>query len=86
MSPCENFATPYLLSSCDDRVHVAVYPGRPTYLYVTYDEVSEGEIDAVLLDLAAQIPAPCCVVMVPTILQMHCNPQERNSAVGEARH
>ena len=45
MLHCENSATPYLLSSADGRVHVTVYPGRPAYLWVTHDEVSEGAID-----------------------------------------
>ena len=45
MSPYENFATPYPLSSFDGRVHITVYPGCPAYLCVTHDEVSEGEID-----------------------------------------
>jgi hypothetical protein len=45
MSPYENFATPYPLSSSDGRVHITVYPGCPAYLCVTHDEVSEGEID-----------------------------------------
>ena len=52
MLHCENIATPYLLSSADGRVHVTVYPGRPAYLWVTHAEVSEGEFDAVLLELA----------------------------------
>ena len=77
MSGCENCATPYLLSSADGRVHVTVYPGRPAYLCVTHAEVNEGEIDAVLLDLAAQIPEPCCVVMVPAMMQIHGNPQRK---------
>jgi len=77
MSHCENSATPYPLSSFDGRVHVTVYPGRPAYLYVTHDGVSEGEIDAVLLDLAAQIPAPSCVVMVPAIMQKHFSSQRK---------
>ena len=77
MSPCENFATPYPLSSFDGRVHITVYPGCPAYLCVTHDEVSEGEIDAVLLALATRIPAPCCVVMNPAILQKHCSPQRK---------
>jgi len=45
MSPYENFATPYPLSSSVGRVHITVYPGCPAYLCVTHDEVSEGEID-----------------------------------------
>ena len=77
MSHCENSATPYLLPSPDGRVHVTVYPGRPAYLYVTHDDVSEGEMDAVLLELAAQIPAPCCVVMIPAMMQTHCSPQRK---------
>ena len=77
MSRCENSATPYLLSSPDGRVHVAVYPGHPAYLCVTHCDVSEGEIDAVLLDLAAQIPEPCCVVMAPAMMQTHCCPQRK---------
>jgi hypothetical protein len=78
MSHCENSAAPYPLSSFDSRVYVTVYPGRPAYLYVMQDGVSEGEIDAVLLDLAAQIPAPCCVVMVPAIIQKHFSPQRKH--------
>jgi hypothetical protein len=77
MPPCENSTAPYPLSSFDGRVHVTVYPGPPAYLYVTQDRVSEGEIDAVLLDLAAQIPAPCCVVMVPAILQKRISSQRK---------
>ena len=77
MLHCENIATPYLLSSADGRVHVTVYPGRPAYLWVTHAEVSEGEFDAVLLELAMQVPAPCCVVMVPAMMQTHCSPQRK---------
>jgi hypothetical protein len=77
MSHCENSATPYLLPSPDGRVHVAVYPGHPAYLCVTLGDVSEGEIDAVLLDLAAQIPMPCYVVMVPAMMQTHCSLQRK---------
>jgi len=77
MLHCENIATPYPLSSTDGRVHVTVYPGRPAYLCVTHAEVSEGEFDAILLELAMQIPAPCCVVMVPAMMQTHCSPQRK---------
>ena len=77
MSQCENSTTPYLLPSPDGRVHVAVCSGHPAYLCVTHWDVSEGEIDAVLLDLAAQIPMPCYVVMVPAMMQTHCSLQRK---------
>lgn len=58
-------ATPYTLCTADERVTVTVYPGPPAYVYVTHDGVSEGEVDALLLELAWSIPSPCCVVMLP---------------------
>jgi hypothetical protein len=77
MSHHASSISPYPLASFDSRVHVTVHPGRPAYLYVTYDGVSEGEIDAVLLDLAAQIPAPSCVVMIPALMQQHLSAQRK---------
>lgn len=79
----KNSTTPYPLPSSDGRVHVTVYPGRPAYLYVEYDSVDEGEIDAVLLDLAAQIPTPCCVVMVPAIMRKQLRAERKERRIAE---
>ena len=46
-------------------MRVTVYPGSPTYVYVTHDGLTEGDVDAALLELTWHIPAPCCVVVLP---------------------
>ena len=56
---------PYTLSAADGRMRVTVYPGSPTYVYVTHDGLTEGDIDAALLELTWHIPAPCCVIVLP---------------------
>jgi hypothetical protein len=58
-------AASYTLHSPDGRLTVTVYRGRPTYLYVTHDGLTEGEVDAALLALAEQLPAPCWVIVLP---------------------
>jgi hypothetical protein len=58
-------AASYTLHSPDGRLTVAVYRGRPTYLYVTHDGLTEDEVDAALLALAEYLPAPCCVIVLP---------------------
>lgn len=58
-------ATPYTLTTKDNRAMVTVYPGPPTYVHVAHDGLTEGEIDAVLLEFSWCIPSPCCVVMLP---------------------
>lgn len=68
MSPQTQQARAYTLHSSDERVHVTVYTGRPAYLYVTSDGLSEGEVDAALMEMARQLPAPCCVVLLPTFI------------------
>ena len=79
MSPRRQQARAYALHSSDERVHVTVHVGRPTYVYVTHDGLTEGEVDATLMDMAAQIPAPCCVIVLPTFggsqneLQVHAS-------------
>ena len=62
----EQQAVNYTLHSGDGRVQVTVHPGCPAYVYVTHDGLTEGEIDAALLGLVAQIPAPCWVITLPT--------------------
>ena len=56
---------PYVLSPADDRLTVVVFPGSPTYVYVTHAGVTEEEIDAALLELTWDIPSPCCVIVQP---------------------
>ncbi len=51
---------PYTLYTADGRVTVTVHPGLPAYAYVTHDGLTEGEVDATLLELSWHIPAPCC--------------------------
>lgn len=58
-------ATPYTLTTKDNRAAVTVYPGPPAYVYVTQDGLTEGEVDAILLELSWCIPSPCCVVILP---------------------
>lgn len=60
----------YSLRSLDGRVVATVRPGRPTYVYVTHDNISEGEIDAALMDMAVHIPAPSCVIVVPCLHEL----------------
>ena len=62
---CLRNATPYTLTTKDNRAAVTVYPGPPAYVYVTHDGLTEGEVDAVLLELSWCIPSPCCVVILP---------------------
>ena len=68
MSPQLQQIKVYTLHSSDERVHVTVYAGCPAYLYVTSDGLTEGEVDAALMDMAAQLPAPCCVIMHPLFI------------------
>jgi hypothetical protein len=49
----------------DHRAVVKVYPGPPAYVYVTHDGLGEGEIDAMLAELAGRIPSPCCIIVLP---------------------
>jgi len=56
---------PYVLHSSDSRIIVTVYPGCPAYIYVTHDNLTDGEVDAALLAMTEQIPAPCCLVVLP---------------------
>ena len=56
----------YALHSQDGRVHVTLHSGRPTYVYVTHDGLTEGEVDAALMEMAAQIPSPCLVIVFST--------------------
>jgi hypothetical protein len=58
-------STPYRLCSSDSRVIATVYPGCPAYIYVTHDNLTDGEVDAALLTMTEQIPAPCCLVILP---------------------
>jgi hypothetical protein len=58
-------ALPYTLTTKDERLAVTVYPGPPAYVYVTQDGLTEGEVDAGLLELSWSIPSPCCVVLLP---------------------
>ena len=58
-------ATPYTLTTKDERAMVTVYPGPPAYVYVTQNGLTEGEVDAVLLELSCCIPSPCCIVILP---------------------
>lgn len=54
-----------MLCSPDTRIRVTVYPGCPAYIYVTHDNLTEGEVEAALLAMTEQIPAPCCLVILP---------------------
>ena len=65
MFPSQQQTMAYTLRSADLRLQVTVYPDRPAYVYVTHEGLTEGEVDAALLELATQIPAPCCVVVLP---------------------
>jgi hypothetical protein len=49
----------------DHRAVVNVYPGPPAYVYVAHDGLTEGEIDAILLELSERIPSPCCIIALP---------------------
>ena len=62
---CGWTAMPYILTAKDERAMVTMYPGLPTYVYVTQNGLTEGEVDAVLLELSWGIPSPCCVVLLP---------------------
>ena len=66
MSYDEQQAMSYTLHSGDGRVHATVHRGSPAYVYIIHDGLTEGEIDAALLELAAQMPAPCWVIVLPT--------------------
>ena len=56
---------PYTLSAADGRMQVTVLPGPPAYVYVTHDGLTEGDVDAALMELTWHIPAPCCVIVLP---------------------
>ena len=56
---------PHTFSAADGRMRVTVLPGPPTYVYITHDGLTEGDIDVALLELTWHIPAPCCVIVLP---------------------
>lgn len=64
-TPCARNAPASIFTTQDQRAVVTVYPGPPAYVYVTHDGLTEGEIDAVLLELSWRIPSPCCVIVLP---------------------
>ena len=66
MSPQTQQARVYTLHSPDKRVQVTVHASRPAYVYVTHHGLTEGEVDAALMKMAAQIPSPCWVIVLPT--------------------
>lgn len=68
MFPSQQQAMAYTLRSADKRIQVTVYPGLPAYVYVTHEGLTEEEIDAALLELAAQIPAPCGTIVLPALV------------------
>ncbi len=65
MFPSQQQTMEYTLRSADMRIQVMVYPESPAYVDVTQEGLTEGEVDAALGELATQIPAPCCVVVLP---------------------
>ena len=62
---------------------MTLHSGRPTYVYVTHDGLTEGEVDAALMEMAAQIPSPCLVIVFSTFsesqseLQVHVSEKPR---------
>jgi len=77
MSSSQQQAMACTLRSTDVRIQVTVYPGRPAYVYATHEGMTEGEIDAALSALTQQIPAPCCVVVLPACVAELKTPVEK---------
>ncbi len=58
-------AASHTLHSVDGRMTVTVYPGCPAYILVMHDGLTEGAVDAALMDMAEHLPAPCYMITLP---------------------
>jgi len=52
------------ICSRDGRVTATVYGGCPAYVLVRYENVTEGAIETALLDMPADLPPLCCLVVL----------------------
>ncbi|NOT57647.1 MAG: hypothetical protein HOP18_23830 [Deltaproteobacteria bacterium] len=53
------------IQSVDGRVTVTIHPGLPSYVYVAHDSLAEEEVEAVLMNMSAEIPCPCSLIILP---------------------
>lgn len=58
---------PRTLSAADRRVSVTIHPGLPARVEVMHDGLTEAEVEAVLMDMAVEIPSPCVLIILPRI-------------------
>jgi len=55
------------LHSADRRVSVTIHPGLPARVEVVHKGLPEAEMEAVLMALAAEIPSPCVLLILPKV-------------------
>jgi len=58
---------PRILYAADQRVSVTSHPGLPARVDVVHDSLTEAEVEAVLMDMAAELPSPCVLFMLPKV-------------------
>ncbi len=56
-----------ILYSADRRVSVTIHAGLPAQVDVVHDGLTEAEVEAVLMDMAAEIPSPCMLITLPKV-------------------
>jgi hypothetical protein len=56
--------TPY---AAEHRVSVTIHPGLRARVEVVHERLTEGEVEAVLMDLAAEIPSPYILIVLPKV-------------------
>jgi len=58
---------PRTLSAADPRVRLTIHPGLPSCVEVAHDGLTEAEVEGVLMDMAAEIPSPCVLFILPRV-------------------
>jgi hypothetical protein len=58
---------PRTLYAADRRVSITIHPGLPARVEVMHDGLTEAEVEAMLMETAAEIPTPCVLIVLPKV-------------------